>query len=722
MVNKLRSLLQVSLGRSDGVRRGNELRDSGRFAEAADAYGQHLASHPEDFGIWVQRGNCLKDSGAFEAAEMAYSKAIDLKDDDADVFLQLGHLMKLRQKRRAALQAYQRSLSLKADVSVAAEIIALGGSEDSVAKHFELPSGSFFFEIYDLLVYHKAHLRPSGIQRVQAGIISALLSNDEIGQNTFFVVMNLNDDGSPIKMIDRRLLLEFLEIISGSSQEHDHVKRLISQMENTAIDVSPKSGDVYLVLGAFWITGSFASKFADMKRRGVIVGGFIYDIIPISHPEFCADELIPAFFIAFGDGLSVFDFLFTISEFTAREVRGLLSRNGLPEIPVISVPLAHSFDKDNELDGGLVDRNVESITLRPFVLFVSTIEARKNHALMVAIWRRMLKEGLEPPDLVFVGRKGWRVNDLFEALHGSKFLGGKIHVLHDVSDVDLRRLYERCRFTVFPSFVEGWGLPVGESLVYGRPCVASNTSSIPEVGGELVDYIDPSNSSEAEFVIRKLCFDDDYLELRVKNIRDSFKPRTWGDVSKLFISRLKEVQEAGAEGRTRIRLPMLRQGEFFRPSDLYWNDVGEQYLVNPLRVSLNTSWYQPENFGVWMRGDLGYIEFQSDLTPGCEVTIFASFVTPPWAHECEVRCWSGADLKAKGSRLSWKKLGAKKTIVVRGEISERGSLRLNIMARKGGVPPADELRNFYVGLQAIAFASSTDLLKRIEVLEELVLE
>jgi glycosyltransferase involved in cell wall biosynthesis len=722
MVIKIKNLFDSSPGRTTHVHRGNEFRDNGRFAEAADAYGQHLASHPEDFGIWVQRGNCLKDSGAFDAAEMAYSKAISLKDDDADVFLQLGHLMKLRQRRKAALQAYQKSLSLKADVSVAAEIIALGGSEDLVTKHFELPSGSFFFEIYDLLNYHKAHLRPSGIQRVQAGIISALLSNEEIGQNSVFVMMDLESGEPSIKVIDRRLLIEFLYVISGSTQNHDYVKRLISQMENTAIDVSPKSGDVYLILGAFWGTGGFASKYAEMKRRGVFIGSYIYDIIPIRHPEFCADELIPAFFIAFGDGLSVFDFIFTISDFTAREVRGLLSRNGLPEIPVISIPLAHSFDQENELDGGVLDRSVESITHRPFVLFVSTIEARKNHALMVTIWRRMLKEGLEPPDLVFVGRKGWRVNDLFEALHGSKFLGGKIHVLHDVSDVDLRRLYERCRFTVFPSFVEGWGLPVGESLVYGRPCVASNTSSIPEVGGDLVDYIDPAKSSEAEAVIRKLCFDDDYLELRAKNIRDSFKPRTWTDVSKLFISRLKEVQESGAGGRARIRLPMLRQGEFFRPSDLYSNDVGEQYLVNPLRVSLNTSWFQPEDFGVWMRGDVGYIEFQSDLTPGCEVTIFASFITAPWAHECEVRCWSGADLKAKGSRLNWKKLGPKKTIVVGGEISEGGSLRLNIIVRKGGVPPAEELRNFYVGLQAIAFASSTDLFKRIEILEELVLE
>ncbi|MFN7306907.1 MAG: hypothetical protein ACK5TQ_10050, partial [Acetobacteraceae bacterium] len=273
---KIKSFFQSSPVRSDHVRRGNELRDSGRFAEAADAYGEHLVSHPKDFGIWVQRGNCLKDSGAFDAAETAYSKAISLKDDDADVFLQLGHLMKLRQKRKAALQAYQKSLSLKPDVSVAAEIIALGGSEELVSKYFEMAGGSFFFEIYDLLNYHKAHLRPSGIQRVQAGIISAILSNEEMGQNTVFVIMDLDVDGSPIKMIDRRLLIDFLDLISGSNQNHDHVKRLISQMESSAIGVVPKRKDVYLILGAFWGTGAFASRYAELKQNGVLIGSYIY--------------------------------------------------------------------------------------------------------------------------------------------------------------------------------------------------------------------------------------------------------------------------------------------------------------------------------------------------------------------------------------------------------------------------------------------------------------
>jgi glycosyltransferase involved in cell wall biosynthesis len=61
----------------------------------------------------------------------------------------------------------------------------------------------------------------------------------------------------------------------------------------------------------------------------------------------------------------------------------------------------------------------------------------------------------------------------------------------DVTDVELDLLYRKCLLTMFPSFAEGWGLPVGESLAYGKISIASRAGAIPEVGGELSDYINP---------------------------------------------------------------------------------------------------------------------------------------------------------------------------------------------------------------------------------------
>ena len=83
------------------------------------------------------------------------------------------------------------------------------------------------------------------------------------------------------------------------------------------------------------------------------------------------------------------------------------------------------------------------------------------------------RQGKNVPRLVFVGRPGWRVRDLMDQLKLTTNLNNRILLLHDLSDSELVALYKAAMFTVFPSFEEGWGLPVGESLVFGRPCVAS---------------------------------------------------------------------------------------------------------------------------------------------------------------------------------------------------------------------------------------------------------
>jgi glycosyltransferase involved in cell wall biosynthesis len=131
------------------------------------------------------------------------------------------------------------------------------------------------------------------------------------------------------------------------------------------------------------------------------------------------------------------------------------------------------------------------------VLCVGTIEARKNPIYLFNIWKMMARSRRSKiPCLVFVGRKGWLVQDFMDQLEACNYLGGKILVVHNVTDVELDLLYRKCVLTAYPSFVEGWGLPVGESLAHGKICLCSATGGIPEVGGKLVDYIDPYDAGD----------------------------------------------------------------------------------------------------------------------------------------------------------------------------------------------------------------------------------
>jgi glycosyltransferase involved in cell wall biosynthesis len=115
------------------------------------------------------------------------------------------------------------------------------------------------------------------------------------------------------------------------------------------------------------------------------------------------------------------------------------------------------------------------------------------------------------PTLVFAGRVGWLVSDFMQQLRNSNFLDGKIVHIESPTDQELEALYDGCLFTVFPSLYEGWGLPVTESHAFGRPCIASKTTSLPEAGGSLARYIDPDNTADAYRVIRETIEDQDGL-------------------------------------------------------------------------------------------------------------------------------------------------------------------------------------------------------------------
>jgi glycosyltransferase involved in cell wall biosynthesis len=163
------------------------------------------------------------------------------------------------------------------------------------------------------------------------------------------------------------------------------------------------------------------------------------------------------------------------------------------------------------------------------VLFVSTIEARKNHLLLFRVWRRLLDELPADlvPTLVFAGRVGWLVEDLMRQLQNTDFLDGKIRLIEDASDAELAALYRGCSFTVFPSLYEGWGLPVTERLAFGKPCLAARATSVPEAGGRLARYFDPESVADAYAAIRAAIENPEGLRVWQAEIVRGFSPVPW---------------------------------------------------------------------------------------------------------------------------------------------------------------------------------------------------
>jgi glycosyltransferase involved in cell wall biosynthesis len=297
-----------------------------------------------------------------------------------------------------------------------------------------------------------------------------------------------------------------------------------------------RPGDIVVSLGAGWAVPHYVERIIAAKRRyGIRFSMLIYDLIPIENESFVEQRHVAQFRTWLREALPVADVVLTISKHSRDALIALAAAARWPL----------SGTEVVELGSGLSDRPLVEArgTMRlpqRCVLFVSTIEIRKNHRLLVRVWRRLLQRyGAEAvPILVFAGQIGWLVDDLLADLAASDHLGGKIKLMPGLSDAELRLAYRGCLFTVFPSLCEGWGLPVAESLAQGKFCIASNRTSIPEVGGDLIDYFDPSSDDDAFAKIERALFDPAYLAAREARLKAEYRPRAWADCVRALIGKL----------------------------------------------------------------------------------------------------------------------------------------------------------------------------------------
>jgi len=295
-------------------------------------------------------------------------------------------------------------------------------------------------------------------------------------------------------------------------------------------------GDTLLALGCPWISPTYGDLIEREKARyGVRFAMLVYDIIPIRRPEWFERELTTRFQACLSRLLPLADKVFAISRATAKDVEAFARTEGLhlAEPPVV-LPIGSGFGAAPAPEG---PRPADLPLPGRYALIVSTIEARKNHALLFRVWRKLLEETprTQVPTLVFAGRVGWLVDDFVAQMENADWLGGKIVLIEDPSDATLAHLYEGCLFTLFPSHYEGWGLPVSESLVYGKPPVISNRTSLPEAGGDFARYFDPDDLSDAYRIIRGVIEDPVGLREWQARVARDFRPTSWAQTAEALL-------------------------------------------------------------------------------------------------------------------------------------------------------------------------------------------
>lgn len=258
-----------------------------------------------------------------------------------------------------------------------------------------------------------------------------------------------------------------------------------------------ESGDLLLLPDAYWIKPEVWQAAQSAREQGAFVVSIVYDLIPITHPEFVSLKGQQAF-KAYVEKLATHsDMMLAISQTVREELVDFL--------PKLLVPAGYCQDArffklgaQFSYHSGAVREAIQRIfpgdgELNPF-LMVSTFDPRKNHSYLLDAFEQVWQN--DPTrKLCLIGGRGGGCEQLLERIAKHPRLNKQLFVVHDASDAEVDYCYQHAQAVIMPSIVEGFGLPIVEAQWHGRQVFASDTPIHREVGGEDCIYFDLKSPS-----------------------------------------------------------------------------------------------------------------------------------------------------------------------------------------------------------------------------------
>lgn len=322
--------------------------------------------------------------------------------------------------------------------------------------------------------------------------------------------------------------------------DRDHLASVANACINrahTAVPIQIDDHTTLVFLGALWIADSLMLAARDAHAQGAKLVTLLYDLTPVMETGHTAavNRLFDRYLNLLATTASRVP---AISASSRRDFEDYCARRDLPTPQGAVTGLPNGLTPNGQQSDKPWPRN--------YALFVGTIESRKNHLLALDTWEQLItthgKDNV--PDLVCVGRLGWNSNEFIDKYLATGGLGGKVSVLStNVSDADLAVLYQHCDFTVYPSNYEGWGLPVSESIAFGKVPVTANNSSIPEAGGDLAIYFETGNVNDFVRVLEESVLDiNERSQLEAKIHSSAASAISWDHVAEVLLQEISIAQ------------------------------------------------------------------------------------------------------------------------------------------------------------------------------------
>lgn len=273
-------------------------------------------------------------------------------------------------------------------------------------------------------------------------------------------------------------------LFDGLISHSSNIRKLIVWLIGKSIVLNwqrPSRGSILINTGHCGIESDDYGR--QVRRYGLQPIYFLHDLIPIAFPEYCRPGESERHHRRLRTILETGRGVIVNSTTTGKELASYADSLGLTVPKWITAHLAPPVFP--------VTVN-ESPLGEPYFVVLGTIEPRKNHLLLLYLWRRLVNAyGRASPRLVVIGQRGWECEQVVDMLERCEALKGYVIEMSDCDDKVLAAWVANALALLFPSFAEGYGIPLVEALSLGTPVIASDLPVFRELAGDIPDYLDP---------------------------------------------------------------------------------------------------------------------------------------------------------------------------------------------------------------------------------------
>lgn len=370
---------------------------------------------------------------------------------------------------------------------------------------FDIQTSDVLFDLTRLFVRRRAAL-PTGIDRIEMAFAQQLLEED--GINTHFVLKvgsgalvlhasyardliesmaalwrETSSEGGSYRLFLRKRPIQdvIFDFLTDSLRP---VKKIWAREPVGELRAALDKGEItYLTTGHNGLARTPGLLSKVVGKASLPIRAYIHDLIPIQYPEFQragVGQALATYLLELAQNQSQF---VANSHATAEELKSWLTAQGHNNVVRASYPpLQHVLGPTARHD----------VAEPPSFMVVGSVEPRKNHLLLLNVWRQMVEEKTTPmPHLIIAGHSGWLNNETRQVIEESSLIRPFLSVYSEMSDSELFEKMTTVRALLFPSFAEGLGIPLLEAQMLGTPCIASDIPVFREISGPSVRLLDP---------------------------------------------------------------------------------------------------------------------------------------------------------------------------------------------------------------------------------------